>query len=89
MFDWLEWIAAMCFHVPNKVKQMARYCAFYSNVARGKRKKTDVDDTIPFILEPELNEKAFRKNGSRLIQKIYEVDPLTCIKCHGATLSEN
>ena len=37
----------------------------------------------PGILEPELTDKAFRKNWARLIQKIYEVDPLVCPKCSG------
>ena len=39
---------------------------------------------IPYILEPELSPKEFRKNWARLIQKIYEVDPLICIKCQGS-----
>ena len=38
VFDVLEWLAAMCSHVPNKGEQMARYYGYYSNVARGKRK---------------------------------------------------
>ena len=56
VFDALEWLAAMpggakpcedgCSHVPNKGEQMARYYGFYSNVARGKRKKNDADDKI-------------------------------------------
>ncbi|MFC1815067.1 hypothetical protein ACFL0M_03800 [Thermodesulfobacteriota bacterium] len=54
--------------------------SYYSNVARGKRKKTGADDKIPCILEPELADKAFRRNWARLIQKIYEVDPLVCPK---------
>ena len=41
------------------------------------------DDTIPCILEPELTNKAFRRNWARLIQKIYEADPLICPKCSG------
>jgi HrpA-like RNA helicase len=81
VFDALEWLAAMCSHVPNKGEQMARYYGYYSNVARGKRKKTDADDKISCILEPELTDKAFRKNWARLIQTIYEVDPLVCPKC--------
>jgi hypothetical protein len=76
--------AAMCSHVPNKGEQMARYYGFYSNVARGKRKKTDADDKIPCFLEPELTGKTSRRNWARLIQKIYEVDPLVCPKCFGA-----
>ena len=85
----LDWLAAMpgaakpcedgCSHVPNKVEQMARYYEFYSNVARGKRKKTDADGKIPCFLEPveslkverpELTGKISRRNWARLIQKI-------------------
>ena len=62
---------------------MVRYYGYYSNVARGKRKKADADDYIPCILEPELTDSAFRKNWARLIQKIYEVDPLICSRCNG------
>ena len=40
-FDALEWLAAMCSHVPNKGEQMVRYYGYYSNVSRGKRKKHD------------------------------------------------
>jgi len=49
MLDALEWLAAMYSHVPNKGesfdlealdRQMVRYYEYYSNVSRGKRKKT-------------------------------------------------
>ncbi|MFH1124884.1 MAG: transposase, partial [Pseudomonadota bacterium] len=83
IFDALEWLAAMCSHVPNKGEQMVRYYGHYSNVARGKRKKNVQDELIPYILEPDGTSKEYRKNWARLIQKIYEVDPLTCPKCHG------
>ena len=73
----------MCSHVPNKGEQMVRYYGYYSNVSRGKRKKQDSDELIPSILEPDGSSKAFRRNWARLIQKIYEVDPLTCAKCQG------
>ena len=45
--------------------------------------KQDQDEWIPCILEPEGSSKEYRKNWARLIQKIYEVDPLMCPKCHG------
>ena len=83
IFDALEWLAAMCSHVPNKGEQMVRYYGHYSNVARGKRKKQDQDRLIPSILEPEGSSEEFRKSWARLIQKIYEVDPLTCPRCSG------
>ena len=54
-----------------------------SNVSRGKRKKQDQHEWMPCILEPEGSSKEYRKNWARLIQKIYEADPLTCPKCQG------
>jgi hypothetical protein len=73
----------MCSHVPNKGEQMVRYYGFYSNVSRGKRKKQNQDGMIPSILEPDGSLREYRKNWARLIQKIYETDPLTCPKCQG------
>ncbi len=49
-------------------------------MVRGKRKKTDADDKISCIPEPELTDKAFRRNWARLIQKIYEVNPLITLQ---------
>ncbi|MFO7740313.1 MAG: transposase [Desulfatiglandaceae bacterium] len=69
-FDALEWLAAMCSHVPNKGEQMVRYYGYYSNVSRGKRKIQDKDDAIPSIMETDGSSKEFRKNWARLIQKI-------------------
>ena len=81
IFDALEWLAAMCSHVPNKGEQMVRYYGYYSNVSRGKRKKQDLDEWIPCILESEGPTKGYKKNWARLIQKIYEVDSLTYPEC--------
>lgn len=80
----LEWLAAMCSHIPNKGEQMVRYYGHYSNVSRGKRKEAGTDDDVPCILDAQGDEKTFRRNWARLIQKIYEVDPLVCPKCQGA-----
>jgi len=57
--------------------------SYYSNVSRGRRQKENQDGLIPYIIEPEESSKEYRKNWARLIQKIYEVDPLTCPKCQG------
>jgi len=83
-FDALEWLAAMCSHVPDRGEQMVRYYGYYSNVLRGKRKKEQKDDIIPCIIEEDGISPEQRKAWARLIQKIYEVDPLTCPKCHGS-----
>jgi hypothetical protein len=52
-------------------------------VCRGRRQKENQDGLIPYIIEQEENSKEYRKNWARLIQKIYEVDPLACPKCQG------
>jgi hypothetical protein len=83
VFEALEWLAAMCSHVPNKGEQMLRYYGYYSSVCRGRRKKAEQDKVIPCILEPDESSRESKKNWARLIQKIYEVDPLTCPKCYG------
>ncbi|MDY6853233.1 MAG: hypothetical protein SWO11_00790 [Thermodesulfobacteriota bacterium] len=62
---------------------MVRYYGFYSNASRGKRKEKDQDGLIPSILEAHRSSKERRKNWVGLIQKIYQVDPLTCSKCWG------
>jgi hypothetical protein len=80
-FDALEWMAAICSHVPNKGEQMVRYYGFYSNVSRGRHENED--KAVPFILENEGSSREQRKSWARLIQKIYEVDPLNCPKCRG------
>jgi hypothetical protein len=55
----------------------------YSNVSRGRRKERNEDEWVPCILEAEGSSKEHRKNWAGLIQKIYEIDPLTCPKCQG------
>jgi transcription termination factor NusB len=47
------------------------------------RKKADLDDTIPAVIPNEMSSKEFRQSWARLIQKIFEVDPLICSKCQG------
>jgi hypothetical protein len=83
-FEALEWLAAMCSHVPNRGEQMVRYYGYYSNVKRGKRKKAEQDAIIPCIIEEVGVSPEQRKSWARLIQKIYEVDPLTCPHCQGS-----
>ena len=66
---------------------MVRYYGYYSNAARGKRRKLGlIDAEMPEIAGQE-PDSAYRKkcraNWARLIQKIYEIDPLTCPKCGG------
>ncbi len=82
-FDALDWLAQLATHIPNKGEQMVRYYGFYLNKSRGLRKKAGTDDAVPALIESEVSSKEFRKNWARLIQEIYNVNPLLCPKCSG------
>ncbi len=84
LFDACEWLAAMCSHIPSRGEQMVRYYGYYSNVCRGRRQKEKIDDTIHCIIKSDAASPARRRSWERLIQKIYEVDPLTCPQCKAA-----
>ncbi len=47
------------------------------------RKKAGIDDTIPAVIPNDMSSRESRQNWARLIQKVYEVDPLLCPKCQG------
>ena len=81
--DALDWLALLTTHIPNRGEQMVRYCGYYSNKSRGMRKKQGKDDAVPSLIESDISPSAFRKDWARLIQKIYNVDPLVCPKCRG------
>jgi len=82
-FAALDWLAQLVTHIPNKGEQMVRYYGYYSNKSRGMRKKAGTDDQVPAISDSAVSSTAFRRNWARLIQKIYQVDPLCCPKCQG------
>ena len=50
----------------------------------GDEQKAGTDDTIPAVMPDEMSSKESRQKWARMIQKIYEVDPLVCPKCRGA-----
>ncbi len=80
-FDALDWLSQLVVHIPDKYELVVRYYGFYSNKSRGLRKKAEKDDEIPAIMPGELSSNQFRRNWARLIQKIYEIDPLCCPNC--------
>lgn len=82
-FDALDWLAQLTTHIPNRREQMVRYYGYYSNKARGMRKKAGIDNNVPAMMAPTLTPSAMRRKWAQLIQKIYHVDPLLCPKCQG------
>jgi len=44
-------------------------------------KQAGTDDNIPALMESDTSTRAFRRGWERLIQEVYQVDPLICPKC--------
>ncbi len=80
-FSSLEWMAALVSHIPDRGGQTVRYYGYYSNVTRGRLKKEESEPEF-HIIEDE-SPGSLNRSWARLIQKIYEVDPLICPKCGG------
>ncbi len=70
-FDALEWLPAMCSHVPNRGEQMIRYYGHSSNVSKGKQKKEVKDEIIPCIIEEYGTSSEKKKAQARLMQNTY------------------
>jgi len=71
-----EWMAALVSHIPDRGGQTVRYYGHYSNATRGRLKK-EVTEPVYHIIEED-SPGGLNKSWARLIQKIYEVDPLVC-----------
>lgn len=51
--DYLEFIARVTSHIPDKGQVMVRYYGLYSNAHRGKMRKREVAPSRPLIIEDE------------------------------------
>ena len=86
VFEGRDFLAKLTTHIPNKGEQLVRYYGYYSNKARGIRKKKDVEideDEEKEHKRISIGRKRFLKSWARLIKKVYNVDPLVCSKCNG------
>ncbi|MDF1555458.1 MAG: transposase [Deferrisomatales bacterium] len=92
VFDGREFIAAVVQHIPPPRLQMVRYYGWYSNRARGDRKRRGLqkpgslgEEVAVEILDVTEHQptKVASKTWRELIWKVWEVDPLRCPKCDG------
>jgi hypothetical protein len=82
VMDYLEFIARVTSHIPDKGQVMVRYSGLYANAHRGKVKKESQSPTALRIVEEELR-RLPSKGWAAMIRKVYEVDPMICSKCGG------
>jgi len=80
--DYLEFIARVTSHIPDKGQVMVRYYGLYANAHRGKMRKKDTGPLRPLIIEDE-DPFIPSKGWAEMIKKVYEIDPLICPKCGG------
>ena len=88
--DYLEFIARVTSHIPDKRQVTVRYYGVYANAHRGKVRKASLAPSPLRIIEEELRglpakgwAALIRKPhiGLRIaamIRKVYEVDPMLC-----------
>jgi hypothetical protein len=67
----------------SRVMRAVRYYGWYSNVNRGKRRKTQEEGPATIEEFSEVPDFAAKRAWSRLIKQVYEVDPLVWPRCAG------
>ena len=95
-FDALEFLARLLTHVPNKNEICVRYYGAYSvrrrhrwrkqGVLRDRQQPGDANETPPrddaIPTWPAL--RALRRRWAELLARVFEVDPLRCLRCGGS-----
>jgi len=86
----LDALATLTAHIPQKGFQLVSYCGYYSNKARGQRRKRQqstaaLTPAAGFLPEAEQDDfrRHCRRAWARLIRKVCSTDPLVCPKCSG------
>ena len=80
--DYLEFIARVASHIPDKRQVTVRYYGLYGNAHRGKVRKAKPDKHL-FILINEERMQIPRRGWAEIRRKVFEVDPLVCPQCGG------
>ncbi len=84
VFSACDWLAALTAHIPNAGEHLVRYYGWYSNVNRGKQRKTQGEDPSTIEEFNEVSSSTAKRAWARLIKQVYEVDPLICARCGSA-----
>jgi hypothetical protein len=78
--DYLDFIARVTSHIPDKGQVTVRYYGIYANAHRGKVRKAQ-PDKHPFIIVEEESPRIPRLGWAEMIRKVFEADPLVCPRC--------
>ena len=78
----LDFLAEFTQHIPPKGSHLIRYYGWYSNKSRGMRKQAEAEASAASSSE-ETAPTGSSQSWAMLIQRVYEVDPLSCPECGG------
>jgi len=72
-------------HIPDRFEHLVRYVGWYSTRCRGERARKAVPTAaVQAPEDAQVVAARARSAWARLIHKVYEVDPLECLKCGAA-----
>ncbi len=92
IFPALDFLAALCTHIPDSGQQLVRYYGAWSN-ARRVSAGAAASAPAPAAEAPGLRRddsnsaeefaRGRKRSWARLIKRVYEADPLVCPRCYG------
>jgi hypothetical protein len=77
--DYLDFIARLTSHIPEKGQVMVRYYGIYSNAHRGS--ETRRGQASPLLMSQPPPATTASPGWREMIKQVYEVDPLICPTC--------
>ena len=86
-WDVLEFLARVTDHIPEAGQQIIRNWGFYSNASRAKRLREAGPESVslhepdPKKLQENQGQRQRRLSWAKMLQKVYEIDPLLCRFC--------
>jgi hypothetical protein len=92
IFPALDFLAALCAHVPDSGQQLVRYYGAFSNARRSSPGASSSASAPPAGTQAMQQDgsdsgaelaRQRRRSWARLIKKVYEADPLVCPRCRG------
>jgi len=78
--DYLEFIARVTSHIPDKGQVTVRYDGLHANARRGSVKKASLA-AWPLRIVEDPPRRVPSKGWAETIRKVYKVDPLICPRC--------
>ncbi len=76
--DYLEFIARVTSHIPDKEQVTVHYLGLYASAHRGKVRNSEKAAHKLLVIEEECP-RIPRRGWAEMIRKVYEVDPLLCL----------